>query len=289
MKAELRQVLSKISFVLVAILLCMSYREKCAADDKSDRTDRLPSGADAHRSQLTLGAPSPREAIEQFLTSVANDPEVLNDPLLGKPRVVVDADLATVELHLEPVPARYLLSDSDALNVPLEAMIRASVLRRDLAAAFPMTQSWGPELAGIDQAVDSCLKTVGHMAGKPKDPCPAIAQAFEHLATRVQEEAKRQKLDFVRTRGGGIAPFPVWIDLKPTRARLRIMTALQYKMCTELHLSQEQRFTDVLQDKVFLIGRYHYRVEWAANLGGPRDGDFEVEAPATLHIVALGQ
>lgn len=60
------------------------------------------------------------------------------------------------------------------------------------------------------------------------------------------------------------------------------MSALQYRECRFFHLEEDEFFTDVLQEEVDLIGRYRYRAEWAADLGGPDEGDFEVKGPTTL-------
>jgi hypothetical protein len=262
---------------LFTILLSAAYGQICLAGDPHN-----------HASQSTASIPP--EQLEQFLTTVASDPLVLDDPILGRPRVIIDEQSATLELHLEPVPFRYLLSNSDPLNVPLEAMIRVRVLRRDLAHSFPDTASWDPELAAIDQANTDCLKAVLHVSSEQQPPCAAVPLAFDRLATRVQQQATLRKLDFAKTRGDSIAPFPVRLVFKPEAARLRVMSTLQYKICTKLHLSQEDHYLDVLQNPAFLIGRYHYRVEWPAKLGGPQEGNFEVDAQTTtLNIVAVGR
>jgi hypothetical protein len=230
--------------------------------------------------------------LERFLADVVNDPIVSNDSLLGKPRVIVDENAATLELHLEPIPARYLLNEGSPLNTALEADIRLSILRRDLASAFS-EQSWTPAFGTIDEAIRACVETEVNSTDQKKhatneDPCPAIGAGFAQLGTQIEHEAKQRHLDVIETRGG-VTPFPIRMSFVPRKVPLKIMTALQYRECQVLHQPMQGEFNDVVQDPVYLIGRYHYRVEWPAELGGPQEGDFEIKSGGTLRFTAVGR
>jgi len=61
------------------------------------------------------------------------------------------------------------------------------------------------------------------------------------------------------------------------------MTLLQYKKYQYFQVPKEKyQWSDLLASDNDMIGWYHYRAEWPAELNGPDEGDFEVKGPGTI-------
>ena len=61
------------------------------------------------------------------------------------------------------------------------------------------------------------------------------------------------------------------------------MTLLEFKKYQYFKTPREQyQWNDILDADNDLIGWYHYRVEWPADLNGPEEGDIEIKKPGVL-------
>jgi hypothetical protein len=78
------------------------------------------------------------------------------------------------------------------------------------------------------------------------------------------------------------AGYQVQIKIDPPRARVRVMTVLEYKKCMYFKTPLEEQWIDLLGGEQEMIGRYQYRAEWPADLGGPEEGTFEIRKAGAI-------
>ena len=219
--------------------------------------------------------------ILEFLHKTAGDPDQLSDPLLGRPRILVNRTLGIVQFRPGPVAAAEVLSPQEHLGVPLEELIRLQVYRRDVRTAFPEDRSWEPIFEAINATVNDCVSTY---AETEVMDCAAAEAKFELIRQHVEERARKTKLTVVTIRGRWADTYLVKFVFTPKRVRFRTMTELEYRKRLFFKEPLDVAWVDVLADKENLVGRYHYQVDWPTDLGGPKEGDFEIKEPGTLTI-----
>ena len=217
----------------------------------------------------------------EFLHQTAENPDQLNDALLGKPRMLVNRNLRVLQYRPGPLAAAYILSAQDPLNLPLEQLIRLQVYRRDAQIAFPEDRTWEPIFKAINDSVNDCVNA--YLETEVMS-CAAAEAKFDLISQHVDERAKEMNLDVITIRGLAVDTYPVKFDFMPKRAPLRIMTELEYQKRVFFKLPLEGAWVDVLTEEENLVGRYHYRVDWPTELGGSKEGDFEITHSATLQF-----
>ena len=215
------------------------------------------------------------------------DQAIRQDPaFLGKVRFSAHPEDRTFSINLAAVPSDLLLSKSDTNAPVLDALIRVAALRRDLQAAFPGEDSWRAEADGVEQAAKRCMQASGSGGSAGADPETCLDQidgSFSIFRKAVIAFATAKGLKERNEDTRGIPGYPVHVAIMPPRAKLKVMTLLEYKKCQYLQKPKEQyEWTDLVGSTFQMIGKYRYRVEWPADLNGPEEGDIEITGPQTL-------
>lgn len=245
------------------------------------------SSAVSEGSAMGFAAADDISARFSILKSLA-DQAIGQDPaFLGRVRFSADSSDRTFSIDMDAVPSTLVLSKSDADAPVLEALIRLAVLNRDLQSAFPGEGSWRAETDAVERAARQCLQTPGSAEFPGDDaarPCVGqIDDSFSSLRKSVASFANAKGLKERDSRTRGIPGYPVHIAVVPPRAKLKVMTLLEYKKCQILQRPKDQyEWLDMVGSTFQMIGRYRYRVEWPADLNGPEEGDVEITGPQTL-------
>src|SRR5882757_7737450 len=149
-----------------------------------------------YRANGQLNANPGAEETMSFLTKLAGEEVASNDSFLGKTRFVVDSRANTILYDMTPAPIGLVLSDSDPLSVPMEAMIRTEALRRDLQKSLPTETFWIAPLANVQGSIRKCVDSLVHLKSNSalqarEDECSAgIADQVNKLDQSVQTFAK---------------------------------------------------------------------------------------------------
>jgi hypothetical protein len=230
------------------------------------------------------------EETMSFLTKLAGEEVASNGSFLGKTRFAIDARANTVLYDMTPAPIGLVLSDSDPLSIPMEAMIRTEALRRDLQKSVPTETFWIVPLANVQGSLKKCVDSLVHLKsnsalqGKEDECSAAIADQINNLDQSVQTFAKDRKLTLTQ-QSAERAPaigYKVRVSIEPPRARIKFMTLLEYKKCIISHSPLTDQWNDMVEGDVKLIGRYHYLAEWPPELNGPEEGNFEIREPGAI-------
>lgn len=240
------------------------------------------------RGQAAINAQVEEHAVSfSLLKDLANE-AIRQDPaFLGKVRFRIDPKNRTFSIDLAALPLDLVLSKSDANAPVLEALIRLAALQRDLQAAFSGESFWRAEADAVEQAVKRCSQSSGLTEGADGDPgrtCrDQMVGSFSALRKVVISFATAKGFKERDDSTRGIPGFPVHIAVVPPRAKLKVMTFLEYKKCQYLQKPKETyEWTDLVGSTFQMIGRYRYRIEWPADLKGPEEGDIEITGPQTL-------
>jgi hypothetical protein len=234
------------------------------------------------------------EAVKQIplgvLMHLAADEVNTENTFLSRTRFEMNGKEGTFFFDLSPAPRRAVLSETDRYAVALEALIRVESLKRDFQKALPNDGFWVKPLDSVQGAVKRCVENIAASnqdadSTKTQRGCSAnIEEQFQNLDTSVQTYAGKHKLvakgppaDRDPTMG-----YRVQVKIDPPRARVKIMTALEYKKCLALKAPLENQWNDLLDGDNEMIGRYHYLAEWPTDLNGPEEGNFEIRKPTTL-------
>lgn len=230
----------------------------------------------------------------KVLTRLAGEAVNGNDSFLGKTRFSINQQKRTFFYDGNPVPADLVLSNQDTLARPLEALIRIEALRRDFEAAIPTDQFWHESSDSIVQAIRSCVQRPPpespdeDVKKSAKECSSGIEKQFDNLKISVFAFAAGHRLEFaepIKIRDP-VVGYRVNVEINPPRARVRVMTLLQYKKYQYFHTSRENyQWNDLLSSENVMIGWYHYRAEWPSDLNGPEEGDFEIKGPITVKFV----
>jgi hypothetical protein len=230
------------------------------------------------------------EATMSLIRRLADEEIASDDSFLGKTRFAIDSRTNAVLYDMTPVPSGLVLSDSDPLSVPMEAMIRTEALRRDLQKSVPSEKFWIVPLANVQVSIERCVDLLVHLKNnselkEEEDNCSAgIAEQISYLDQSIQTFAKDRKLTLTqrtveRTPAVG---YKVRVSIEPATARVRFMTLLEYKKCINSHSPLTEQWNDMVEGEVKMIGRYHYLAEWPPELNGPEEGNFEIREPGAI-------
>lgn len=234
----------------------------------------------------------------KLLVRLATEQVQANDRFLGRTRFSIDQQAHSFFYDLSAVPTSLVLSNQDRFAVPLEALIRVEVLRRDFGVAIPAEKFWPTSLDSIVQVVQRCVQ---HLESPPSERDPAttpqecstsIEKQFDSLKTSILTYATAHGIEFaqrLQAREPAIG-YRVIVEIDPPKARVRIMTRLEYKKYKYSQTPEEKyQWSDLLASENEMIGWYHYRAEWPANLNGPEEGDFEIKGPGTLRFMPISK
>jgi hypothetical protein len=239
------------------------------------------------------GQSRPNQGAEEtmsFLTKLAGEEIASNGSFLGKTRFAVDSRANAILYDMTPTPVGLVLSDSDPLSIPMEAMIRTEALRRDLQKSVPMETFWSAPLANVQGSIKKCVDLLVHLKSysaleRKEDQCSEdIADQINYLDQSMQTFANERKLTLTQ-RSVERAPatgYKVRVSIEPPRARVKFMTLLEYKKCIISHSPLTDQWNDMVEGDVKLIGRYHYLAEWPPELNGPEEGNFEIREPGAI-------
>jgi len=226
-----------------------------------------------------------------LLTRLAEEEVLTDENFLGKTRFRFDQKNHTFSYDFTPVPANLVLADGDRHASVLEALIRIEALRRDFLASIPDEKFWLAPLNSAEEIVNRCVQSLETSESKQnaavnQPECyDKIQDQFDILRASVLAFAAAHKLELVeppRTRDP-VPGYRVNIKIEPPRARLRVMTLLEYKKYQYFKTPKEQyRWKDVLDSENLMIGWYHYRAEWPQELNGAEEGDFEINKATNL-------
>ena len=218
--------------------------------------------------------------------------QVLSDSeFLGKTRFRMDLQGRTFFYDLKPAPTTFMLAADDPYLVPLEALIRIEVLRRDFRASIPDEDFWTAPLDSIEAAVRRCVEDLEAPRPEPGTRAPELTCAtriqaqFDKLRDSILSFAAAHKLTLLeppQTRDP--APgYRIQVKIDPPRARVRVMPLLEYKKYQYFKVPLEQyQWNDLLDSENDMIGWYHYRAEWPAELNGTEEGDFCIKKPGSI-------
>lgn len=183
----------------------------------------------AHQANGQLSPNGSAEETMSLLKKLASEEIASDDSFLGKTRFVVDLRANTVLYDMTPAPIGLVLSDSDPLSVPMEAMIRAEALRRDLQKSVPTETFWIAPLANVQGSIKKCVDSLVHLKGnsalqEKEDDCSAgIAEQINYLDLSIQTFAKDRKL-ILTQRPVERAPaigYKVRVSIEPPKARVK--------------------------------------------------------------------
>jgi hypothetical protein len=218
--------------------------------------------------------------------------QVLSDSdFLGKTRFSVDLQGRTFFYDLKPAPTTFMLAADDPYAVPLEALIRMEAVRRDFRASISDEDFFTAPLDSIESVVRRCVEDLGAPQSEPStrptgQTCtPRIQAQFDKLRDSILSFAAAHKLTLLeppQTRDP--APgYRIQVKIDPPRARVRVMPLLEYKKYQYFKVPLEQyRWNDLLDSENDMIGWYHYRAEWPAELNGTEEGDFCIKKPGSI-------
>lgn len=236
-------------------------------------------------------SPSGAESSLRVLKKLAAE-QITTDPeFLGQTRFSIDQQKHSLFYDPRSLPSNVVLSDTDPYARILEALIRVQALRRDFAASIPDDKFWLAPLQSIEQTVQRCILDID--ASQSRNIPPANEAACSKHIDEQFDALKPLILGYAGTHGLEIVPPPgsrgfgngyrVQIKVDPPRARVRLMTLLEFKKYQYFKTpSGQYQWNDILDADNDLIGWYHYRVEWPADLNGPEEGDIEIKKPGVL-------
>lgn len=234
---------------------------------------------------------SDRQDSMKLLRRLAKEQVVADVKFLGKTRFSIDQQSKTFFYDLSPMPLNVVLSDRDPYARPLEALIRVESLRRDFGSTIPNETFWSASLDSVERAIQHCVQDLESLqpaqdAGRNPQECSrGLEQQFDKLKTSISTYASGHRLEFtepLQTRDPVIG-YRVHIKIDPPKARVRVMTLLEYKKFLYFQTPKEKyQWSDLLTSDNDMIGWYHYRAEWPAELNGPEEGDFEIKKPGTI-------
>jgi hypothetical protein len=228
--------------------------------------------------------PAPAADRIALLERLAAD-AVQEDPdFLGRPRWSVNEARRAVSLDLTPVPPEAVLSRDDPLAGPLEIMIRVAVLRRDFKAHWTGAADWAGPLDELDALARRHAAQVVSGTTGPADPG---AKQMSEDASRQWDRVEQAARTYARRAGYDVEAsrsvddgYVVTFVIAPPSGRLKLMTELAYRKAAIVG-DVESRWRDIKAPREKLVGRYRYRSEWPADVGGSDEGQIAVSEDTT--------
>ena len=242
------------------------------------------------RAQDVKATPLAKQDSTGLLTQLAAEQVAEDGNLLGAVRFKIYEGTQTLSCDLTALPANVVLSDRDPYAIPLEALIRVTSLRRDFRATVPNEEFWKTPLNSVERAVQDCVVDI-EATHRQQDVlvreqrCSENIEAeFEKLRTAIAVYAGARHLEIVEKRGSARG-YQVQVKVEPPRARVRVMTVLEYRKCLYFRRPLEDQWIDLLSAENDMIGRYRYLAEWPPELNGPEEGEIEITRPTTITFV----
>jgi hypothetical protein len=277
-------------FMLSTLMFCCTW---CSVDLNVSGLAVRPNFAEVLPPQTSLEVlsdqPGKRNSLD-LLVSLATDEVHSDSTFLGRSRFEIDEQDHTFRLDLSPAPRRAVLSETDPYAVVLETLIRIESLHRDFKTTVPNEEFWIAPLNAVEAAVRQCSENIDRANSRTdstrnqKACSTKIEEQFENLDASVRTYAGAHKLTPKATsleRDPAIG-YRVQVKIDPPRARVKIMTVLEYKKSLTFKTPLEDQWNELLDGENEMIGRYHYLAEWPAELNGPEEGNFEIRKPTTL-------
>jgi hypothetical protein len=237
------------------------------------------------------GSGADQQGLMKLLMRLAKEQVVADDKFLGETRFSIDQQSHTYFYDLSPMPLKVVLSDQDPSASPLEALIRVESLRRDFGSTIPNERFWSVSLDSVEQAIRRCVQDLDNprpaqnAVGNPHCCSKSVSEQFDKLKTSISTYASAHDLKFTEPLGKRepVLGYRTRVVIDPPKARVRVMTLLEYKKYQYFQTPEEKyQWNDLLGSDYNMIGWYHCRAEWPAELNGPDQGDFEVKKPGIV-------
>jgi hypothetical protein len=277
-----------ISSQLASILCCILLTPMIA--HSAGLSSRIPKeGSEASNAQQE--SDSNQRKSMALLRRLASEQVNSDHRFLGKTRFTIDQQDHTFSYDLSAVPTNLVLSDRDPYAKPLEALIRVESLRRDLGSTIPNETFWSKSLDSVELAVQRCVQVLENTqpaedaVNDPQACSNSVDVEFKQLETEISSYADAHGLKFTSPSGkrDPVLGYRVHILIDPPKARVRVMPLLAFKKYQYSQTPKDKyQWSDLLASDNDMIGWYHYRAEWPAELNGPDEGDIEVKMPATI-------
>jgi hypothetical protein len=240
-------------------------------------------------SQQDLPESTAREQME-LIERLASEEINSGDSFLGKTRFAVRAEDHAVYYDLGRVSPKAVLSGTDPLAIPLEATIRMEALRRDFRTSAPSDKFWAEPLDSVRRAVSDCVgritaeKAGAGVVASGEQCSNELERRFDALRRAIELFAVAHDLTTSPNSQSRdpAAGYRVQVRIEPPRARIRVMTALEYRKCNYFKIPLEDQWIDLVAQEQDMIGRYRYLAEWPVELGGPEEGEFEVKKAGSM-------
>jgi hypothetical protein len=278
--------MSQVAAILCFVLLSVPVAGDAGPTSESEIPQRLEGANPPQRS-----SDSAEQDPMKLLTRLAKEQIVTDDKFLGETRFSIDEQNRTFFYDFSPVPLNVVLSEHDPYARPLEAIIRVAALRRDFGSTVPNETFWSTSLDSIEQTIQDCVQNLENpqpaqgAVRTPQECFHSVDEQFEKLKTSISTYASAHGLQFSQPlqRRAPVIGYPVHIKIDPPKARVRVMTLLEYKRYQYFQTAKEKyQWNDLLASDYDMIGWYHYRAEWPVELNGPDEADFEVKKPGTI-------
>ena len=275
--------LKTVKAVTIIGCLCLALLQISTLDMTATSCQESASNASREASSHESTA-IPMSVVSDLATQALSD---LN--FLARPRFSIDEENRIFVYDDSPKPRGVILADDDPFATPLDALIRVKVFRRDFQKNVPAEHFWIQPLAFIERQIDVCVDDLS-TAGRPntssaKVQCRNVEDGFADLARAVRNFAEHNELKKapIALSRDPVDGYRVIVKIDPPKARVRVMTLLEYKKYQYLQVSRDKyQWNDLLASDNDLIGWYHYRAEWPAELSGPEEGDFEITRASTI-------
>jgi hypothetical protein len=200
--------------------------------------------------------------------------------VVGRKRIRISGRILTYDL--EAAPYSLLVSHPDRLTVPIELLIRAAVLRRDLDElspkqafhAGPLTELQAITKKMVNDACQSANEDEWHT--KQESSEEEVRAKLAIIKKGLEDYALEMHLEVAKARGA-IQGYKVRILKDPPSGHVRLMRYLDYLICLKPpgqpadNECLDKAWETVLSDSKTLIGKYRFRAEWPESLDPPQE------------------
>jgi hypothetical protein len=222
------------------------------------------------------------DARDEFavLDKLSND-LVNSDSYYGRKRLVVsEGRIALMDFGADQPGGAQA---DDIKTRLLECLARVKTLRRDFASSFPGASFWVEPLDRIEDTVrDLDASHDATTRNNSKLAMMKVDEQFRSLERLTTAYATEHHVETSASREPA-TPYEVQIQTDPPKiATVKYMTYLSYRRCLAFKIALDEQWLVMPEGKCPLIGKYRYRVEWPAELGGPVEGTLEITRDSNL-------